>query len=278
VRQPSVKTLHRQRDAEASWNPIPGPSPLALSYEATASAVRLALGGGDPPELPPPSPSGTLEAAAIRADQSAVSVRELGPLWDAFLSRELNFHAAGQYAGRSYVLARASAHPRASLGSLNRIETAVVVRVVCGEQQKFVASELGIAASTASKWYTSGLRKLHLLGQTIPLPLAIVAQAWALGVNGPAGTRCATFRHGGEDVVLLSVPRPLLGRETPLSGAEREIARLLVEGVTRLEIAERRETSIQTVACQIRGVFAKYRLTGRYALIRRGLELGWFRP
>jgi DNA-binding CsgD family transcriptional regulator len=45
-----------------------------------------------------------------------------------------------------------------------------------------------------------------------------------------------------------------------------------------VEIAELRQTSIQTVACQIRGIFAKYRLTGRYALIRRGLELGWFRP
>jgi DNA-binding NarL/FixJ family response regulator len=273
-----VKQLQRVRGAQAPWNPLSGPSPLALSYEAVASAVRLALGAGGPPELPPPSPSGTLEAAAIRADQSAAPVRELGPFWDAFLSRELNFHAAGQYAGRSYVVARASAHPRASLGSLNRIETAVVVRVVCGEQQKFVASELGIAPSTASKWYTSALRKLDLSGQTIPLPLAIVAQAWALGVAGPPGARHATFRHEGEDAVLLSVPLPRLGKETPLSAAEREIARLLVEGVTRVEIAELRQTSIQTVACQIRGIFAKYRLTGRYALIRRGLELGWFRP
>ena len=51
----------------------------------------------------------------------------------------------------------------------------------------------------------------------------------------------------------------------------------LIEGESRWEIAARRETSAQTVACQVRGIFSKWRLTGRYALIRRAVDLGWFR-
>jgi DNA-binding NarL/FixJ family response regulator len=62
-----------------------------------------------------------------------------------------------------------------------------------------------------------------------------------------------------------------------LTPAECEVARFLVEGESRWDIAARRRTSAQTVACQIRGIFSKWRLTGRYALIRHTVELGWMR-
>ncbi len=274
-----MKQLDRHPAALTRWAPLAEPPPLSIiDDEAAVSAVRLALSRGVAPDHPPRMCSESLEAAAMRADESAAPEGELGAVWDAFLNRELNFHAAGALSGRSYVVARARSHPEAPAGPLSRLETAMFVRVICGEQQKFVAAELGIAPSTASKWYSQALAKLHLVGQTIPLPLVLAVQTWALGVAAPPDTRRASFEHDGEKAVLLSVPRPRIATDTPLSHAEREIATLLVEGATRLEIAALRGTSIQTIACQIRGVYSKYRLTGRNALIRLGLELGWFQP
>ncbi len=166
----------------------------------------------------------------------------------------------------------------AALGSspLSRIETAVLVRVMWGEQQKLVAAELGIACSTASKWYTTALGKTGLAGAPIPLPLIIAAQSWASGKEAPVLARSATFEHEGVSYFVLSVPKPVVGPDGALTPAECDVARYLVEGETRWDIAARRHTSAQTVACQIRGIFSKWRLTGRYALVRRAVELGWF--
>ena len=160
---------------------------------------------------------------------------------------------------------------------MTRVETDVLVRVLCGDQQKVIASDLKVACSTASKWYTRALTKMHLRGGPIPLPLVIAAQAWAAGEEPAVNARSATFEHDGARYFVLSVPKPAILDQGTLTPAECEVARLLAEGESRWDIATRRDTSAQTVACQIRGIFAKWRLTGRYALIRRAVALGWSR-
>ncbi len=226
---------------------------------------------------PPPAPADPHASAILAAEAAAAPANDLGSLWQAVMDRRLAVHSAGGNPGRKFVLARTSHDPTLPRCSLSRIETAVLVRVLCGEQQKVVASELEIACSTASKWYTQALAKLNLESGPIPLPLIIAAQTWAAGTAPLVDARSVNLHHEGSEFLLLSVPRPAVPRDSHLTHAEQEVAKLLIEGNTRWEIASHRSTSMQTVACQLRGIFAKFRLSGRYALVRRAVELGWFR-
>jgi DNA-binding NarL/FixJ family response regulator len=228
------------------------------------------------PDSSPESAKDPLRAAALAAEREARPISDLGGVWQSVLDRRMTLRAEGCTSSRRYMVTRVIEDAALGSSPLSRIETAVLVRVMWGEQQKLVAAELGIACSTASKWYTSALAKTGLAGAPIPLPLIIAAQAWASGKEAPVQARSATFEHEGVAYFLLSVPRPVVNPAGALTPAECEVARYLVEGETRWDIAARRETSAQTVACQIRGIFSKWRLTGRYALVRRAVELGWF--
>jgi DNA-binding CsgD family transcriptional regulator len=256
----------------------PGPhvhqAPRRDATRDDVSGIRIAV---LPAEfLPTPPAREPFLEAALAAEREALPGADLASIWQSVLDRQLALCAEGDTTGHRYVVARVSRDPSISSGTLSRIETAVLVRVLWGEQQKLVAAELGIACSTASKWYTMALSKTRLAGSPIPLPLIIAAQAWASGKNAPVLARAAVFDHADGQYLVLSVPKPVVSSQGTLTPAECEVARYLVQGESRWEIAARRETSAQTVACQIRGIFSKWRLTGRYALIRRAVELGWF--
>ncbi len=237
------------------------------------SGLRLALPPGEGRSA---LFSETLRGAAADADASAAPSTDLAGVWQDFVDGRLLFYGEGRTPLRRYLLARADLDSRTHRGGLSRIETSVLVRVLRGEQQKLVAAELGIACSTASKWYTQALTKLGLGGGPIPLPLVIAAQTWASGIVRGVGARSALFESEGGAFFLLSAPNPRIAREARLTHAEQEVAKLLIEGGSRWEIAVHRSTSAQTVACQLRGIFSKLRLTGRHALIAQAVELGWF--
>jgi DNA-binding NarL/FixJ family response regulator len=232
---------------------------------------HLTLHKDEPPSPAPPDPPW---AAALEAHETAAPCASLSAVWQDVLDGRLTVVGHKLGPSRQLVLARATACPR----RLNRLETAVLVRVLCGEQQKVVAAELGIACSTASKWFTLALRKLNLDGGPLPLLLVLAAQSWGSGDAVAVGARRAVFEHEGEQFHVLSVPRPsVTGERCCLTDAEQAVARLLIEGGSRWEIAVLRSTSAQTIACQLRGIFVKFRLTGRHALIRHVAGLGWFR-
>jgi DNA-binding NarL/FixJ family response regulator len=241
------------------------------------SGVRLALRPSEPPPPPPPpqtpfqaTATGNAIADAIAADAGALPA-DLPALWQDFMDGRLRVDTAVDSPDRSFVFMKRA---EASDKRLTRHEIAVVVRVLCGEQQKVIAPELMMAYSTASKWYTHGLDKLGLAPRAIPLPLILAAQGWA-GHAPAIGARRATVRRNGSSMILLSVPKPKIA-PIALTRAEEEVARRLVEGDSRWEIAHKRTTSAQTVACQLRGVYSKLRVSGRCALVHRGVELGWF--
>jgi DNA-binding NarL/FixJ family response regulator len=213
--------------------------------------------------------------ATLVAERAARPGAELAAVWQAVIDGRLDPCAEGGSTGHRYLVARAGSDPSSPSRPLSRIETAVVIRVLDGQQQKVVAAELRIASSTASKWYTLGLHKMRIAGGPIPLPLVIAAQAWASAKTPPVNARSAAFEHEGAQYFVLTVPKPTVTAQDSLTASECEVARFLVEGESRSEIAARRQTSAQTVACQLRCVFAKWRLTGRCALIRRAVELGW---
>jgi len=150
-----------------------------------------------------------------------------------------------------------------------------VASVLCGEARKVLASDLGIAISTATGRFLRGLAKLELADRNVPLPLVLAAQSRA-GVARIPSAKAALFDYEGCRCAAVCVPRPATRQLTALTHGEQEVAQWLIEGLTRYEIAERRETSAYTVARQFHSIFAALRVTGRYALIRRAVELHCF--
>jgi len=61
-----------------------------------------------------------------------------------------------------------------------------------------------------------------------------------------------------------------------LTRGQQEVALWLIEGMTRYEIANLRRTSVHTVARQFHSIYNTLRVTGRYELIRRVVELDCF--
>jgi DNA-binding NarL/FixJ family response regulator len=182
---------------------------------------------------------------------------------------------AGSYArGDCLHVTAYSADPTTS-EPLTQSEAGVLFRVLCGEQQKAVAADLSIAASTASHHYVAALRKIGVQRGPVPLPVVVAAQRASGHPLGPS-VQVTRFEHGGRSGVVLSVRRPDVRSLRALTPAEQEVAGLFIEGCSRPGIAQCRGTSALTVAAQVHAIFAALRLTGRYALIRRAGELGCF--
>jgi|HubBroStandDraft_1064217.scaffolds.fasta_scaffold16196_3 DNA-binding NarL/FixJ family response regulator len=212
--------------------------------------------------------------AARRADGAPSSIDPVD-LWAEVVAGRLRPYSDRLGPSRCYAILRAVARTSGICCPLSPAEATVLVRVLCGDQQKVISTELQIAHSTASKRCAQALDKLELTGRTIPLPVVVAAQR-AAGVATAANVRQASFTYEGCEFVVASIPRPKVPARSPLTVSEQSIAQLLVEGRSRWQIAEIRETSVQTVSCQLRSIFAKFQSTGRYGLTRRAAELGWF--
>ena len=135
----------------------------------------------------------------------APTADDLGDFWQGILDGRVVYYCEGAGPRGRYVVCRVLDGARLG-GALSRLETAVLVRVLGGEQQKSIALELGIACSTASKWYTQAREKLQLGPRPVPLPLVIAAQSWALGAMPPVAARKATIFHEGGQFVVLTIP------------------------------------------------------------------------
>ena len=218
-----------------------------------------------------------LSDAAIEAAARASPAAPLAELWQDILDTRLVLAGEGTAPGGRYVLCRVAQGVPSRGSPLSRVETAVLVRVLGGEQQKAIAFDLGMAFSTTSKWHTEALKKLSLNAGPPPLPLVVAAQNWASGKSPPVDARRATILHEGTEFVVLTMRAPDASADRRLTRAEAEVAQALVEGQSRWEIAARRSTSTQTVACQLRGIFSKLDVKGRCELIKQALAAGWFR-
>jgi DNA-binding CsgD family transcriptional regulator len=248
--------------------PEPERRPLALANDdieaPAASGVRVEITPID----------GLRAEGELRIDTITEPATDLGGTWENLMSGRFRLHSSVHSAQRIGVVLTTGG---LALGGtpISPIEAILLTRVLAGFQQKAIAVDEGIACSTASKWHTSALTRMGLRGSPIPLLFIIAAQAWVSGKPSGADTRIARFEYGGIACVLLGVPRPVIGPEGPLTPSEKEIARLVIEGCTRQTIADYRETSAQTVACQLRSIYLKLGLSGRNSLVARAVELGW---
>jgi len=220
---------------------------------------------------PPPLDRGTVRAAYCL--EPPVAPIRLSTLWEALRAGRATPCDAWHDATRSYVVVHTVGD--AVRTALYSSEAVVITRVLCGHQQKAIASDLGLAHSTISKLRASALAKLHLAAEPMPLPYVLAVQAAATGVEIPTATQGA-FEHHGSSYLAVSVPLPRVRKGCGLSPSEQEVALYLIEGCSRTEIARRRSTSPQTVLTQLAATYAKLGLSGRNGAIARAAALGWF--
>lgn len=232
----------------------------------------------EPPDDPHPQErlvTDGLWLAALHADEQGPRPGDVSVLWEDLVAGRATILGDRLGATRSYVVALMNGVGGALRRPLPEPEARVLLGVLCGEQQKAIAADARIACSTASKRCGQALEKLDLHDRDIPLPVVAAAHAAARVVQLTTARR-STLEHHGRSFVVVSIPRPRIAPGSNLTASEQDILVRLVEGRSRREIAAGRATSPRTVSCQLRAVFAKLRFTGRYGVIRRAAELGWF--
>lgn len=256
----------------AAVSASPADVPLTAARRGAIGRRLTALSKDLPAHRPP---SEGLQCAALQGLEGRSRRIRLADLWDAAVAGEATAFREWFGETRIYAVARMFDARTGARTPLRSGEAAVLTRVLCGQQQKAVALDLGIAFSTASKYCTDALEKVGLVGRPVPLPFILAAQAAAEGIE-VASAICSPFEYEGRSYAALSVPKPRIAGASVLTASERDVVLHLIEGCSREQIAVRRSTSAQTVACQLRAIFAKLALSGRQSAIRRGAELGWF--
>lgn len=216
-----------------------------------------------------------MRLAATTADEQHAHPGDPSRLWDDLVSSRAKLYAHWHGSTRSYVVAlMLDGGSSASRRPLGGAEATVLLRVLCGTQQKAIAADLNIAHSTASKRHAHALELLDIDRRPLPLPLVVVAQH-AAGAVRATWARLGAFEYEGCAFTVASVSRPRIPGQSKLTVSERDVITRFVEGASRHDIARDRSTSALTVSCQLRGIFAKLQLTGRNAVILRAAQLGW---
>lgn len=242
----------------------------AKHYADPAEAGLESTAAQSAPTRPPPprgEPWVSVFHDALRADDAT----PFSSVWEDLARGQLRTLRWTTADDRLYLVAQVIARP----SGLSREDAELVASILCGEPRKAIAGNLGIAISTATGRFLRALAKLELADRNVPLPVVLAAQGCA-GVARIPSARAAFFDYEGCPCVGVCVPRPATGQLSALTRSEQEVAQGLIEGQTRYEIAEQRQTSSYTVARQFHSIFATLRVTGRYALIRRAVELHCF--
>jgi DNA-binding NarL/FixJ family response regulator len=247
---PTLQLVSPAVDRTSSWNLIAKPT-------RTLSLVE---------SLPAPSPN-PLWRAAVEAEERATADCRLDDVWQDHVSGRVRAWWESVGPDRILLVAQVAAGEAA----ISTDDAAIVARILSGEQQKLVASDLRIAASTVSGRYVRALDRLDLSPTTLPLPIVLAAQAW-IGVANAPNARRGFFESQGTACMVVSVPRPATARMSSLTPAEQDVAKWIIEGCSRFDIARRRKTSVHTVARQFHAIFNTQRGTGRFALVRSAVE------
>jgi DNA-binding NarL/FixJ family response regulator len=84
----------------------------------------------------------------------------------------------------------------------------------------------------------------------------------------PKGLEAALLDVGGEQLLVLRLPRTALRRPAQLTPAERRVAELAVAGLSNAQIATDRRRSARTIANQLASIFRKLGVGSRAELAR----------
>jgi DNA-binding CsgD family transcriptional regulator len=163
-----------------------------------------------------------------------------------------------QEAGRSYVvLAPADTGGRRPLTAR---ELAATRLMAAGLTDKEIGAQLGIAVSSVATHRGRAQRKLGISSRGMLAQLIHLLEAHA------EPQEAARTLAPSSNAVTLRMPDWSERMPMRLTRAERDVARLLLEGLSNAEISARRGTSERTVANQVAYIGRKTGVSGRRAL------------
>lgn len=97
-------------------------------------------------------------------------------------------------------------------------------------------------------------------------------------VLAPAGLAASTFEVGPDEYCLFELDFDKVATPSELTRAEREVTRLVLDGLTNEQIAKARGTAPSTVANQLQAIFEKLGVNGRLELVAHCVERSRLEP
>ena len=145
---------------------------------------------------------------------------------------------------------------------------AILEQVLSGVGQKRIAIELELAPSTVALNARLALGSLGISCRPSRAHPLLMLSAKMATVHDLRSAADLSFIETDSGIVrVLSVARPDLALHRALPPAELAVVASLIEGVCYREIAERRGTSMRTIANQITAVFRRLKVSGRSELL-----------
>jgi DNA-binding NarL/FixJ family response regulator len=224
----------------------------------------------------------SLRQLAVTADTASTVEVNLALLWRELVNGLCRVADDFFTDERCYVVLKPSFDGPGAIIDGRRLE--ILQAVLCGQGQKNIAIDLGLAPSTIALNARLALEGLGLRCKPSRVHPLLMLAAKAGSKSGGAQTATLSFvAEGAEQLRVVSVPRPDRRLFRVLPPAELAVIRHLVEGLCYHEIARLRGTSTRTIANQITAVFRRMRASGRNELLSRlffteGLEGGSLPP
>jgi len=211
----------------------------------------------------------SLRQLAIRQDVESASPFELRRLWQELRSGGWQFRDTFSTDERYVALLKASAV--APPVALHERKVAVLESVLLGTAPKVVAFDCQRSLSSITAAAQDCLRSMGLSTRasqtTVLLTMAVRAQHHP--ESAPQLGRLSELHIDGQVYFVVSALRLDLQFPVPLSLAEAEVVRSLINGHTHAQISGARATSPRTVANQLATAFRKLGVSGRRATIER---------
>jgi DNA-binding CsgD family transcriptional regulator len=196
----------------------------------------------------------------IEARREAKRIADRAPLqaielWEGLVAGRWSLLDVVDTDGRAFTILRENSLEVRSHVALSQRERQVAFLVGRGCHIKLVAYELGLSPSTVRSQLRSALTKLNL--EDVGALCRLVAT-----ISGSDDT--TSLDELG--VLALADAPPRIPKN--LTGAEREVAALVFDGLSNLEIAGSRDTSPRTVANQLSSIYRKLGVSSRRELVR----------
>ncbi len=205
----------------------------------------------------------TLRFRALEAESACAARCSLGDLWLDIIAGRLiavDWFCADR---RCYLVV--TREPPGTLPLIRR-DREFLERCLLGESEKVIAMDYGVSVSTVATRLKVTLRRLGVRrgSSGVPVLLAIAMHASKGKTQLSEGRSTAfVFDQTPLSVASAELPTP----RGPLTFAERDVLRLLIEGQSRTQIAAARSTSARTVANQMGSIFRKLGVSGRRSLL-----------
>lgn len=261
VGAPLVALSHVGRADAARWEKLTSHVAAALRLRrALATPGAIFDAAGKVHHAHEDAPIDRLRRAAAAIDRARTRRVRRDPdaalsLWNAVVAGRWTLIDRFDRDGRRFWIAHENTEldPR----GLSRRERAVAAHLARGLSNKQIAGALGISEGTVAA-HAAGIRR-----KVGDVPRAELARR----VGAPPRARVNRWLVEGERLAVVSKENdPIPDALTP---AEREVARLVADGASNAEVADRRRTSIHTVVNQLQRVYEKLGVRSRVELARR---------